>query len=81
MFELALGLTMYREALNDTAAHSDEWPPGFNTNLGELDYAAEILIREVWAELSQEKRRVLLLAATNAVRDHLEAKKGPDNGP
>ncbi len=81
MFELALGLTMYREAINDTAAHSDEWPSGVETNLGELDYAAEQLIREVWAELTQEKRRVLLLAATNAVRDHLEKQKGTDDGP
>ena len=79
MFELALGLTMYREALNDAARDGDGWPAGVETNLGELDYAAEQLIREVWAELSQEKRRVFLLAATSAVRDHLEKQKGPDD--
>ncbi len=81
MFELALGLTMYRESLNDAAADGEGWPAGVETNLGELDYAAEQLIREVWAELTQEKRRVLLLAATNAVRDHLDKQKGNDDGP
>ncbi len=82
MSKLALGLTMYREALNDTASESDTWAPGFTTNLGELDYAAEVLIRQIWAELSHEEQRELLRTAYNVVREHLEEnKKELNDGP
>jgi hypothetical protein len=79
-YKLVLALAMYREALNDTAAHSDEWPPGFHSNLGELDYAAETLIRSAWEELPFAERDVLLSTAAIAVREYLVRKEGSD-GP
>ncbi len=61
--ELALGLTMYREKLNDVNAHSDEWPNGITTNLGELDVKAEKLLRIIWDEYDRvEQTRILLMA-------------------
>ena len=80
-YKLVLALAMYRESLNDMSAHSDEWPSGFTSNLGELDYAAEVLIRSTWEELSFEDRNTLLLDAATAVREFLLRKESIDGRP
>ena len=80
-YKLVLALAMYRESLNDLSAHSDEWPSGFDSNLGELDFAAEVLIRSAWEELYFEERNTLLLDAATAVREHIERKESTDGRP
>ncbi len=79
-YKLVLALAMYREELNDTAAHSDEWPSGFVTNLGDLDFAAETLIRSIWEELSRDEKHAFLRTAATVVREFLVKKEGSD-GP
>ena len=68
-FELALGLIMYREQITDINTHSDEWPKGMESNLGEIDLQAEMCIRKIWGELPREKQAQLLARAAEAVRD------------
>jgi hypothetical protein len=79
-YRLVLGLAMYREKLNDTARDGEGWPGGVETNLGELDYAAETLIRSAWEELPFEERGALLSDAATVVREFLARKEGSD-GP
>lgn len=61
--ERALTLAMYRLELNDASVTMD-LPPGVEvkTNLGELDWQAEKLIRAEWARWGRERQTSLLRA-------------------
>lgn len=69
--EMALALAMYREALNDVNADLDCSIPGveINTNTGELDFQAEILIRNIWSKVDKERQQELLKKAAKMSQD------------
>lgn len=77
--EWVLAMAMYRMELNDVSSGSDEWPEGLETNLGELDWQVEKMIRAEWAKLSRAERRELLksvgtTALLNLQTEHERAK-------
>ena len=51
-------MAMYRMDLNEVSLPG--WPAGVETNLGELDWQAEKMIRAEWAKLNHEERAELL---------------------
>lgn len=59
---IALGLAMYRETLNDVNVELNHSIPGvkITTNIGELDFQAEMLIRGIWAKVDGKRQGELL---------------------
>lgn len=68
---IALGLAMYREEIQDFSSGIPDHVPGVNitTNIGELDYQAEMLIRGIWAKVGREEQRELLKKAAEMAQE------------
>lgn len=67
----ALGLAMYREEIQDFSSGIPDHVPGvkITTNIGELDYQAEMLIRGIWKRVDGEKQRELLKKAAEMAQE------------
>lgn len=72
--ELVLGLAMYRIELQDANAHSDEWPVGMTSNIGELDSLAEFLIRQRWAGLTPDESHAIRKMVAEQIRERAKLK-------
>lgn len=74
--ERALALAMYRLELSDVNVESGDWPAGVTSNLGELDWQAEKLIRAEWARWPRDQRAQLLRAIGAEVMVAIEKENG-----